>query len=81
MIQTSRKASQKLNLPLLVLHGGKDIFSVPEDVKVFFEELPEKGNATRKFYPESFHLLFHDHESDKVVADIAKWINALPNNN
>lgn len=81
MMQTSRKASRKLNLPLLVLHGGKDIFSAPEDVKVFFEELPKEANATRKFYPESFHLLFHDHESDKVVADIAKWINALPSNN
>ena len=78
MMQTSREASQKLDLPLLVLHGGKDVFSDPKDVKRFFEELPEKTHATRKFYPESFHLLFHDHQSDKVVADITTWINKLP---
>ena len=78
MMQTSRKASQKLDLPLLVLHGGKDVFSDPKDVKRFFESLPPQIPATRKFYPESFHLLFHDHQSDKVVADIAKWIKALP---
>ncbi|MDG2400654.1 MAG: alpha/beta fold hydrolase [Akkermansiaceae bacterium] len=78
MMQTSRKASQKLDLPLLVLHGGKDIFSDPKDVKRFFDGLPEKTRATRKFYPESFHLLFHDHQSDKVVADIATWVDTLP---
>ncbi|MFT6864756.1 MAG: acylglycerol lipase [Akkermansiaceae bacterium] len=75
MMQTSRKASQKLDIPLLVLHGGKDIFSDPDDVEKFVAGLPEKNKVTRRFYPESFHLLFHDHQSDKVVEDIAKWIN------
>lgn len=78
MMQTSRKASQKLDLPILVLHGGKDVFSAPKDVECFFEGLPAEISSTRKFYPESFHLLFHDHQSDKVVADITEWINDLP---
>jgi alpha-beta hydrolase superfamily lysophospholipase len=78
MMQTSRKASQQLDLPILVLHGGKDVFSDPKDVKRFFDGLPEKVFATRKFYPESFHLLFHDHQSEKVVTDIATWVNNLP---
>ena len=78
MMQTSREASQQLDLPLLVLHGGKDVFSDPKDVKRFFDGLPEKTRATKKFYPESFHLLFHDHQSDKVVADITTWVNNLP---
>ena len=77
MMQTSSKASQKLDIPLLVLHGGKDVFSDPADVKNFVEKLPDKVDVTRKFYPESFHLLFHDHQSDKVVDDIGKWIKIL----
>ncbi len=79
MMQTSRKASQKLDIPFLVLHGGKDIFSDPKDVERFFEGLPAQIPSSRRYYPESFHLLFHDHQSDKVVADIAKWIKTLPN--
>jgi alpha-beta hydrolase superfamily lysophospholipase len=79
MMQASRKASEKLDIPLLVLHGGKDVFSDPKDVERFFEGLPSEIPSTRIYYPESFHLLFHDHQSDKVVADIAKWIKALPN--
>ncbi|MDC0302683.1 lysophospholipase, partial [bacterium] len=78
MMQTSRKASQKLDLPILVLHGGKDVFSDPKDVERFFEGLPAEIPSTRKFYPESFHLLFHDHQSDQVVADITEWIKDLP---
>ena len=77
-MQTSREASQKLDIPLLVLHGGKDVFSDPKDIERFFESLPKIIPSTRRYYPKSFHLLFHDHESDKVVADIAKWIRALP---
>ena len=77
MMQTARKASQKLNIPLLVLHGGKDVFSDPKDVEKFFKGLPEEAKGTRKFYPESFHLLFHDHQSDKVISDIGKWIKGL----
>jgi len=57
---------------------GKMFFLTPKTLKRFFEGLPEKTHATRKFYPESFHLLFHDHQSDKVVADITTWINKLP---
>lgn len=78
MVQTSQKASQKLTVPLLIVHGGKDVFSDPKDVEAFATNLPKTTTATRKFYPESFHLLFHDHQSDKVVADIATWIKALP---
>ena len=78
MMQSSKQASQKLNIPLLVLHGGKDIFSDPKDIEAFVAQLPKTATGTRKFYPESFHLLFHDHQSDKVIADIAAWLKALP---
>ena len=40
-----------------------------KDIKRFFDGLPEKTRATRKFYPESFHLLFHDHQSDQSIGN------------
>ncbi len=77
MIESSAEASQKLKVPLLILHGGKDIFSDPRDIKEFLSQLPESAPGTRKFYPESYHLLFHDHQSDLVITDIASWLKAL----
>lgn len=78
MMETAPEAGKALDLPVLVLHGGKDIFSVPEDVRFFVDSLPETAKATRRFYPDSFHLLFYDHESEKVIKDIADWIEKLP---
>lgn len=77
MMRTAGTAAQKLDLPVLILHGGKDVFSDPQDVVRFTENLPETATATRKFYPESFHLLFHDHQSELVISDIAKWLRTL----
>jgi len=78
MIRGMKKASQSLKIPLYVLYGGKDVFSDPDDVKTFMEKLPRTTKAEQTFYPESFHLLFHDHQSDKVVSDIEKWLRKLP---
>lgn len=74
MIRTAGAASRKLNIPVLILHGGKDVFSDPKDVEDFADGLPDTAPLTRKFYPECFHLLFHDHKSDLVVSDISKWL-------
>ena len=51
MMQTSQVASQQLDLPLLVLHGGKDVFSDPKDVKRFFDGLPEKNSCHQEILP------------------------------
>ena len=78
MIRGMKEASQRLNIPLYVLYGGKDVFSDPMHVRTFMDNLPDTTKAEQSFYPESFHLLFHDHQSDKVVADIEKWLRKLP---
>jgi len=77
MIRSMPEAARKLDIPVLVLHGGKDVFSDPKDVEAFFEKIPAAAPHTRKFYPESFHLLFHDHQSNLVVSDITTWLKNL----
>ena len=78
MIRKSNQAAQFIEIPLLFLHGGKDVFSDPKDVASFASQLPHPEKATRIYYPESYHLLFFDHESDRVIADITKWLKKLP---
>lgn len=77
MMLTSKQASQKLNVPTLILHAGKDVFSDPKDVESFIKSIPKSTPVTEKFYAESYHLLFHDHQSDLVVSDIAAWVKKL----
>jgi len=74
MISQAPRAGRKLDLPILILHGGEDVFSDPADVESFAASLPQATSVMRIFYPASYHLLFFDHESDRVIADITAWL-------
>ena len=65
-------------MPVLILHGGHDIFSNPGDIEGFAKRFPPAASVQRRYYPDSYHLLFYDHERDQVLADVTKWLEALP---
>lgn len=77
MIETLPEQAGRLELPVLLLHGGHDIFSKPEDVESFERRFPPTATVRRTFYPESFHLLFYDHQREKVLADITNWLRKI----
>ena len=66
-----------LDCPVLVMHGGKDIFTEEQDVKKFYENFPENLNKERRFYPNAYHLLMYDDNREKIFADAAEWIKNL----
>ena len=74
MIESSPQQAARVEVPVLLLHGGHDIFSRPEDVKDFATHFPNKSKVQRSFYPESYHLLFYDHQSERVLTDITTWL-------
>lgn len=64
------------DLPILVLYAGHDVFTPPEEVEAFFNEI--KGTRKeRRFYPDGYHLLLHDTESDAILAEIESWIERV----
>jgi len=77
MIETSTKQATRIDLPVLLLHGGHDIFSRPGDVKTFAGQFPPGARVKRHYYPESYHLLFYDHQRKRVLADITHWLRSL----
>jgi alpha-beta hydrolase superfamily lysophospholipase len=62
-----------LRLPLLIIHGGADRISPPQDSQRFYEHAgsPDK---TRLLYPDGFHELHNDIEHARVMADVEAWI-------
>lgn len=70
------QASQ-VQCPVLVLHGGKDIFTEEKDVEGFYRRFPDGAKTTRKYYPGSFHLLMYDHDRDKIFKDVSMWLDQL----
>jgi alpha-beta hydrolase superfamily lysophospholipase len=70
--------ARSFGVPTLVLHGGKDFFSSPDDVKEFYGTIPEEARGERRYYPDSYHLLMYDAQKDQVIGDVEKWLDELP---
>ena len=73
LMQAARQSAARIDVPTLMLSAGRDVFIRPEQSRAFFDCL-----ATREkeyvFYPDSHHLLWHDVNTDDVLARIERWI-------
>lgn len=78
LIDGMPECATTFEVPTLVLHGGKDFFSRPTDVEAFYGNIPKEANRTRRYYPDSYHLLMYDDMKEKVITDIEKWLVKLP---
>jgi alpha-beta hydrolase superfamily lysophospholipase len=67
----------KVKCPVLVLHGGKDIFTSDASVKAFYAKFPAGLEKKMLYYPGSYHLLMYDHEREKIFKDVSKWLKTL----
>ena len=63
-----------VDCPVLLLHGGQDIFTPKASVEQLYAHFPDTTDQTKKFYPGSFHLLMYDHDREKIFADISTWL-------
>lgn len=70
MIGRMKPQARSITQPVLVLNAGKDVFALAPLVEKF-TGLLRKGE--QRFYPESHHLLFYDHDRERVVRDITSW--------
>lgn len=78
MIEEMPDCAATFEVPTLTVHGGKDFFTVPDDVKAFDARIPESTPHRRLFYPGGHHLLMYDDIKDEVIADIGDWLADLP---
>ncbi len=76
------EAAAQIHCPILILNGGKDIFSSPKNVDHLTKQFPAKpANQTQhKFYPGSYHLLMYDHDRKKIFSDVLQWLQWLRKN-
>jgi dipeptidyl aminopeptidase/acylaminoacyl peptidase len=81
----------KLELPILIIHGGRDYQVSKADYAVWKEQLGGRQNVTIKLHEGLNHLMAAgegasgpeeyqqaSHVDEAVIADITKWIEAAP---
>jgi acylglycerol lipase len=66
-------AAPRLTLPVLVIYAANDVFIPPARVEQFFARIGSREKELR-FFPESYHLLLHDHDKDEALEQIETWL-------
>ena len=74
-IRRVQQGAPQLRLPLLLLHGGADRMVPPDGTREFFARVTVADRTFRE-YPHAYHALFADSDADRVIADLAGWIEA-----
>lgn len=77
LIERMPDRAEKLSVPVLLLHGGEDVFSHADDVASFATSFHAAPMVDRYYYPESYHLLFYDHERERILADLSAWLKKV----
>ena len=76
MVENCNLAASKINLPVLLLYAGNDIYIKTNKVESFFAHL-NSIDKHKQLYPDAFHLLLHDTITPKVLNMVENWIDRL----
>ncbi len=66
--------ADRLNVPVLMLHGSEDKI-IPVDASKAFFDLIKVADKELKIYEGLYHEILNEKEKDKVLKAILKWIN------
>jgi alpha-beta hydrolase superfamily lysophospholipase len=64
--------ANKISLPMLLLHGGKDVMAAPQGSRFLYENIGSQDKSLQ-IYPELYHEIFNEPERDVVFADMQEW--------
>ena len=74
MEECKREANQ-INLPLRVMHGGKDLMTAPQGSKLLFETISSTDKELR-IYDDAFHEIFNEPEGEEIFTEMANWMES-----
>ena len=66
-------AARRVTVPALVLHGGDDRIVLPYASRKLYEALAS-ADKTLKIYEGLRHEIFNEVEREKVLSDVAEWL-------
>lgn len=76
MVRADERLKQgfpKFRLPVLILHGTNDLVTRPQGSQYFFDHTGSQ-DKTLKLYKDHVHDLLNDLDREKVMQDIADWL-------
>ncbi len=78
MMRAGREALERaheLRLPMLIMHGGADSLVDPDGSRELYQKA-SSDDKTLKIYDGMYHEIFNEVEKEKVLAEMAAWLDA-----
>ncbi len=73
LIEGCFDAAPRITVPVLVIYAANDVYIAPARVEQFFAQLGSREKELQLF-PESYHLLLHDHDKAEALDRIEAWL-------
>ncbi len=73
LVEEAGPAAEEIRTPVLVLYAENDLFVKPEAVKRFVRLFPG-DRVDAAYFPEAYHLLFHDPATPRVLERVESWL-------
>jgi acylglycerol lipase len=73
LIQGCFAAAPRVTVPLLLIYAANDVYIKPARVEAFFDQLGSHDKE-RHLFPDSYHLLLHDHDKAQALEQIETWL-------
>jgi alpha-beta hydrolase superfamily lysophospholipase len=74
LISEMYSAAENITCPIIMLNGGHDYFTPPENAAEFYKRFPSSSQNHHAYYPDSYHLLMYDSHREQIFSDITQWI-------
>ena len=72
-VRKLKRGMSRITSPYLILHGENDKLALPEANLVLYNGISSE-DKNRIVYPELYHNVLNDYESEKVHKEIVNWI-------
>jgi alpha-beta hydrolase superfamily lysophospholipase len=67
--------AQHITLPIYIAHGEADVMAMPDGSRAFFQALASQ-DKTLDWWPDLYHEIFNEPESEAVMDRFAGWLEA-----
>jgi len=72
LINGATAAARRIRVPVLVFYTPNDALTPREGVERFIDVVAS-ADKTQVFFPESYHLIFHDKDRAEALRTLEKW--------
>ncbi|RBP53635.1 alpha/beta hydrolase [Arenicella xantha] len=74
-MDTVKANAAKITLPILIMHGTKDVMTAPEGSQLLFNSVSSPDKHIN-LYDGLYHEIFNEPEGQQIFAEVVTWLNA-----